>query len=31
MPFDPAGKTCDYFVWDTNWSRKIFVGRIVVQ
>jgi len=29
--FTPAGKTCDYFVWDINWSRKIFVGRVVVQ
>ena len=30
-PFSPAGKTCDYFAWDTNWSRKIFGGRVTVQ
>ena len=30
-PFNPAGKTCDYYAWDTNWSRKIFVGQVVVQ
>ena len=30
-PFSPAGKTCDYFAWDTNWSRKIFVGQVIVQ
>ena len=30
-PFSPAGKTCDYFAWDTNWSRKIFVGQVVVE
>jgi hypothetical protein len=30
MEFWPAGKTCDYFVWDTNWSRKIFNGRVYV-
>ena len=29
--FKPAGKTCDYFVWDVNWSRMIFVGQVVVQ
>ena len=29
--FKPAGKTCDYFVWDTNWSRRIFVGQVVVE
>jgi hypothetical protein len=28
-PFQPAGKTCDYFVWD--YPRKIFVGQVVVQ
>jgi hypothetical protein len=31
MEFKPAGKVCDYFVWDTNWSRQIFVGQVVVQ
>ena len=31
MPFYTGGKTCDYFVWDKNWSRKIFVGQVVVQ
>ena len=30
-PFNPAGKTCDYFAWDSNWSRKIFVGQVVVE
>jgi hypothetical protein len=29
--FNPAGKTCDYFAWDVNWSRKIFVGQVVVE
>ena len=29
--FRPAGKTCDYFAWDVNWSRKIFVGQVLVQ
>ena len=28
-PFTPAGKTCDYFVW--NWPEKIFVGQVFVQ
>ena len=31
MPFSPAGKTCDYFVWDVNWSRKLFEGRVIVR
>jgi hypothetical protein len=31
LPFSPAGKTCDYFVWETDWSRKIFVGQVIVQ
>jgi hypothetical protein len=31
MEFEPAGSTCDYYTWDTNWSRKIFVGRVYVQ
>jgi hypothetical protein len=30
-PFTPAGKTCDYFVWDVNWSRKLFEGQVKVQ
>jgi len=29
--FRPAGKTCDYFAWDENWSRQIFVGHVVVR
>jgi hypothetical protein len=29
--FRPAGKTCDYFAWDDNWSRQIFVGQVVVK
>ena len=28
--FSPAGKVCDYFAWDTNRSRKIFVGQVEV-
>jgi len=28
--FKTAGKVCDYFAWDTNWSRKIFVGKVEV-
>ena len=31
LPFSPAGKTCDYFAWEENWSRKIFQGRVVVK
>ena len=29
--FRPAGKTCEYFAWDDNWSAKIFKGQVVVQ
>jgi hypothetical protein len=29
--FSPAGKTCDYFVWDVNRSRKLFQGKVSVQ
>jgi hypothetical protein len=29
--FRPAGKTCDYYAWDVNWSQKIFVGQVAVQ
>jgi hypothetical protein len=29
--FRPAGKTCDYYAWADNWSRKIFTGQVVVQ
>ena len=29
--FRSAGKTCDYFVWETDWSRKLFEGQVVVQ
>jgi len=25
------GRACDYFAWDVNWSRQIFVGQVVVQ
>jgi hypothetical protein len=31
IPFNPTGKTCDYFAWDTNWSRKIFQGKVDVR
>src|SRR6185503_15934105 len=24
-------KTCDFFVWETDWSRKLFEGQVVVQ
>jgi ABC-type Fe3+-hydroxamate transport system substrate-binding protein len=30
LPFSPAGKTCDYFAYDSNY-QKMFVGRIIVQ
>lgn len=30
--FKPAGKTCEYFVWeDSTRTRKIFAGQVVVQ
>ncbi len=29
MPFNPAGKTCDYFAY--SYPQKIFVGRVYVQ
>jgi hypothetical protein len=29
FPFNPAGKTCDYFAYD--YPQKIFVGRVYVQ
>jgi hypothetical protein len=29
-PFSPAGKVCDYFAWERNRSRKIFVGQVEV-
>jgi len=29
--FTPAGKTCDFFVWDTNYTRKLFEGQVVVR
>jgi hypothetical protein len=29
--FTPAGKTCDYFVWDVNRSRKLFEGKVLVE
>ena len=29
MPFNPAGKACDYFAYD--YPKKIFVGRVYVQ
>jgi len=28
-PFNPAGKTCDYFVW--NWPNKVFEGQVAVN
>jgi hypothetical protein len=28
--FWPAGKTCDYFAWDVNWSKKILEGQVTV-
>jgi hypothetical protein len=28
--FRPAGKTCNYFAWDVNWSRKILEGQVTV-
>jgi hypothetical protein len=31
LPFSPAGKTCDYFVWTDNRTRKIFAGEILVR
>jgi hypothetical protein len=31
MEFEPVGETCNYYTWDTNWSRKIFVGRVSVR
>jgi hypothetical protein len=30
--FRPAGKKCNYFVWDdNNYSRQILVGEVIVQ
>jgi plastocyanin len=29
--FTPAGKTCDFFVWDTDYTRKLFEGQVVVR
>lgn len=30
--FRPAGKKCDYFAWaDDNYSRRMFVGSVIVQ
>ena len=29
--FRPAGKTCDYYAWETDWSRKFFIGQVVVE
>jgi hypothetical protein len=29
LPFNPAGKACDYFAYD--YPQKIFVGRVYVQ
>jgi hypothetical protein len=28
-PFSPAGKICDYFVW--NWPQRVFVGQVKVN
>ena len=29
--FRSAGKTCEFFVWENDWSRKLFEGQVVVQ
>jgi hypothetical protein len=29
--FSPAGKNCDFFVWDTNYTRKLFEGQVLVR
>ena len=26
-----SAKTCDFFVWESDWSRKLFEGQVVVQ
>lgn len=31
LPFSPAGKTCDYFAWNDDWTRKMFEGRVHVR
>jgi hypothetical protein len=28
--FKTAGRVCDYFAWDTNWSRKLMEGKVEV-
>jgi hypothetical protein len=28
--FRTAGRVCDYFAWDTNWSRKLMEGKVEV-
>jgi plastocyanin len=30
MTFRPAGKVCDFFAWERDWSAKIFVGQVEV-
>lgn len=29
--FNTAGKVCDFFAWDVNRTRKIFVGQVEVE
>jgi plastocyanin len=29
--FRSAGRTCEFFVWENDWSRKLFEGQVVVQ
>ena len=28
--FRYAGKVCNFYAWDTNWSRKLFEGQVEV-
>jgi hypothetical protein len=28
--FRPTGMICEFFAWDTNWSRKLFKGKVEV-
>jgi plastocyanin len=28
--FKYAGKVCNFYAWDTNWSRKLFEGKVEV-
>lgn len=31
LPFTPAGKTCNYFAFTDNRTRRIFQGEVVVR